>query len=120
MIISPAHLRGNAGHAGSAKAIEDDIAGFGVVENVAHNGFVGNFGMVAVGVINGVVLTFGDICGEGFALVIVGGWVVGGGVFADKIFNKGIGASGVVRRVGERDNIFVGAFREAFDIADFV
>jgi hypothetical protein len=136
-------LGGHAGHAGAAKAVEDDVAGVGVVQDVAHDRLVGHFGMVGVGVVDGVVLALGHVGGEGFAVI---GWKVGrlegwlGVVIVGRIVREtqflaelsafglpafddfgqeGVGAGGVVGWVGEGQDVLVRADGEALDLAEF-
>ena len=113
----PAQLRGYARHARAAKTVQHNVAGVGVVQNVAHDGFVGHLGVVGVGVVDGVVLALAHVGREGVAVVAV--LVVGGqaqftaqrGPFLlparHNLGQKGIGAGGVIGWVGERENILL-------------
>ena len=113
-----AHLRRHACHACAAETVVHHIARFGVMQNVAHDGPVGHFGMVGMGVVDGIVFALADIGGEGFPMISVGFGVVGFGVVAQPIFEEGVGAGGVIGRVGEGQDRFVGAEGEAFDAAE--
>ena len=64
-----AQLRCHTGHARAAKTVKDDIARVGVVQDVAHDGFVRHLGVVGMGVVDRVVLAFGNIRCKRFALV---------------------------------------------------
>ena len=123
--LIPAYLRGHAGHAGATEAVQHNIARLGVVQDVAHDGFMRHLGVVGMGVIDGVVLAFRDIRGE--RLSVIFGIVIGDCLielisrlrlpFLDDLSQEGVGAGSVVGWVGERQDGFVLANREAFDLA---
>ena len=64
-----AQLRRHTGHACAAEAVKDNVARVGVVQDVAHDGFMRHFGVVGMRVVDRVVLAFGNIRRKGFALV---------------------------------------------------
>ena len=61
-----AKLSRHAGHARTRKAIEHDVAGLRVVQNVAHDGRVRHLGMVAVRVVDRVVFALTHVARIGF------------------------------------------------------
>jgi len=133
-----AELSGHAGHAGAAEAVQDDVTGVGVVEDVAHDGPMGHFGVVGVGVVDGGVLALGDVGGEGFAVVggaagearrLLGRVVRGEAPLGAELTaflppaledfgEEGVGTGGVGGRVGEGQDGLVGADGEALNGAE--
>gem|GEM_PF-5438338 len=101
-----AHLGRNTSHPRPAEPIEDHISWFGVMQNVTHDGFVRHLGVVGVGIVDRVVLALAYVSGERFAAVWLAR-VVGLAVLLDEVGNERIRAGGVVRRVGERQDVFI-------------
>jgi len=66
-----AQLSSHAGHARAAKAVEDDIAWVGVVQDVTHNGFMRDLGVVRMRVVDGVILALRDVGRKRLALIAV-------------------------------------------------
>ena len=111
-------MRGsNPGHTRSAKPIENNIAGFGVVIYVPHDGLMRHLGVVAVGVIDWVVLAFAHVRCEWF-LVIRYRWIIGFAVMLDEILDKGIWAGGVIGWIRQRQNVLVRADGKSLDLAE--
>jgi len=79
---------------------------------------VGYFGVIGVGGVDGVGLSRTGVAGERLATIVVGSRVVGLAVMLNKIRNPRVRAGGVVRRVGERQDVLVRADGEALDLAE--
>jgi len=88
------------------------------MRNVSPNREIGNLCVVPVRVVNGVVFAFAHIGGKGFTVVRLGG-VVGLAVAPDKRLDEGVGAGGVIGRVGQGQDVFILAQREAFNLMKF-
>ena len=121
----PAQLGGHAGHAGAAETVQHNVAWFGVVQDVAHNGFMRHLGVVRVGIVNRVVLAFRDIRGERLAVIFrrerspcscSHRSLFSLLPFLDDLAQEGVGAGGVVGRVGERQDGIILTNGEAFDL----
>ena len=118
-----AELRGDAGHPRPAETVEHHVAGVGVVQDVPHDRPVRHLGVVAVGGVHLVATALRHVGRERLAVVAVAGVVRQSGrpsqlgalhlPSCDRLGEKGVRASGVVRRVGERRDRGVVADREA-------
>ena len=91
----------DAGHACSAKSVQNHIPRFGIVENVTHDCFVRYFCVISMRIINGVVFSFAHIRGKRFSVIYVRRFLILCSVFTDKLADKRIRARGIVRRLGE-------------------
>ena len=89
-----------SGHTGTTEAVENNISLFGVMLNKLHDSLVGHLGMVRMGVVDGIIFTFADVADEGFPVVVVSFRIIGLTIALDKIVYVGVGAGGVVGRVG--------------------
>ena len=105
------------GHACAAKAVKHHIARLRVVQDILHDCPMRDFGMVRVGGVDGVGFTLAHVRHERFAVVGLLR-VVRRAVAFDELTNPRIRASGVVRRVGHRENILVLTDWETFAIAE--
>ena len=101
-----APLRGDAGHARTAEAIEHDVARLRVVEDGRHDGPVRHLGVVAVGLVERIGLADAHIHGERLAMVGLVG-IVGLAVLFHELGEERIGAGRVVRRVGQAQDVLV-------------
>jgi hypothetical protein len=84
------------------------------MEDIKHDGLMGHLGMVGGGIVDGIVLAFADVRGKRLPAVVVGG--PGRRVLAivlDKIPDKRVGAGSVVGRVGQGQDVLVGAEGES-------
>ena len=89
----------HARHSRTAESVEDHIPWLSVMEDVPHDGFMRDLGVVGVGVVDRVVLALAHIRSERLAAV----WpvrVVGLAVMLDEVGNKRIRAGGVIWRIG--------------------
>ena len=102
----PAPLGGDAGHAGAAEVVENDVAGLRVVEDGRDDREVRHLGVVAVGAVESVGLAGADVDGERLAVIRLVG-VVRPAVVLDELGQERIGARGVVRRVGQAQDVLV-------------
>ena len=107
----PAPLRGHAGHARPAEAVEHEVARPGVVQDGRHDRPVRHLGVVAVRPVERVGLADADVDRERLAAVRLGG-VVRPAVPFDELGQERVGAGRVVRRVGQAQDIFVRRRRE--------
>ncbi|OSM08494.1 hypothetical protein MAIT1_04666 [Magnetofaba australis IT-1] len=79
---------------------------------------MGHLGVVGVGLVQSVGLAFAHVHRERGAVVGLLR-IVGLAGVANEILQERVRAGGVVRRVGERQNVFVGPHRESLDPAEF-
>lgn len=70
LLLVAALMCGHSGHSSSTESIKDDIPRSGVVEQVPHDCFMRNFGVIAVSVVNGIILSLADICCKRFQVVV--------------------------------------------------
>ena len=93
------------------EAVEHHIAGTGVVEDEAHDRGMGHLRRVRVRLVEGVALALHHIGREraGIGSVVVAGTVEVGQPVSD----ERVGAGGVVRREGHRENVLVATQRAA-------
>ena len=96
----------DTGHSRPTEPVKYNIPRLGVVEDVPHDGLVRNFGVVGVGVVNRIVLSFAHVGGEGFAAVRLAR-IIGFSVVLDELGDERVWARGVVRRVRQRQDVFV-------------
>ena len=101
-----APLGGDAGHARAAEAVEDHVAGLRVVEDGRDDRQVRHLGVVAVRPVEGVGLADADVDGERLAVVRLVG-VVRPALALDELGQERVGARGVVRRVGQPQDVLV-------------
>jgi len=66
------------------------------------------------------IFSFTYIRSKRLSVIIVRRLIVRLSVFLDKISNKGIWASRIIRRIRQRDNVLILADGEAFNIADLI
>ena len=84
---------------------------------VCLNRLVWDFGVIGVGVVNGMVLALAHVRRERFA--VVGLLRIEGGAEAfDELAESRIRAGGVIGRVGQRENILVLANGETLNLAE--
>ena len=101
-----APLRGDAGHARPAEAVENHVAGPRVVEDGRDDRQVRHLGVVAVRPVEGVGLAGADVDGERLAVIGLVG-VVRPAVALDELGQERVGTRGVVRRVGQPQDVLV-------------
>ena len=101
-----APLGGDAGHARAAEAVEDDVAGLRVVEDGRDDREMRHLGVVAVRPVEGVGLAGADVDGERLAVIRLFR-VVRPAVVVDELGQERVGAGGVVRRVGQPQDVLV-------------
>ncbi|MFH1906667.1 MAG: hypothetical protein ABIL11_04660, partial [Chloroflexota bacterium] len=111
----PTQLGGHAGHACAAEAVKDNVPWVGIVQNVAHNGFVRHFSMVRMRVVDRVIFALRNVRGEGFSVIVSRDWRVESSPIVlftilysllsflflpllNDLSQKRIGAGGVIRR----------------------
>ena len=119
-IRATAHLRSNTCHSRPAKAIENNVTGLRVMQNISHNRLVRYLRMIAVRIVNRVILAFTDVGGKRLTMIVVRRLIIRRTVLLDKIRDERIRAGGVVRRAGERNDVLVLRNREAFYAAHTV
>ena len=101
-----APLGGDAGHARAAEAVENDVPRLGVVEDGRDDRQMRHLGVVAVRPVERVGLAGGDVDGERLAVVRLVG-IVRPAVVLDELGQERVGARGVVRRVGQPQDVLV-------------
>ena len=101
-----APLGGDASHARAAEAVENDVAGLRVVEDGRDDRQVRDLGVVAVRAVERVGLAGADVDGERLAVVRLVG-VVRPAVVLDELGQERVGTRGVVRRVGQPQDVLV-------------
>ena len=114
-----AHLRRNAGHAGSAEPVEHDVAWFGVVKDVPHDGLVRHLGVIAVRVVDWVVLALRHVRREWLSLVLTLPLRLSRLPFLDEVTEPRIRARAVVWRIRQGEDVFVLADRESLNLSEF-
>ena len=101
-----APLGGDAGHAGAAETVQDDVARLRVMEDGRDYCQVRHLGVVPVCPVERVGLAGADVNGEGLAVIRLVG-VVRPAVVLNELGQEGVGARGVVRRVGQPQDVLV-------------
>ena len=109
--------RRHAGHARAAEAVENQVAGLRVVEDVPEDRLVGDLRVVAVGHVDRVVLARSHVEGERLAVIRLLG-VVGPAVVGDHVPEERIRAGGEVGRVGQGQDVLDLAHGEPFDLSE--
>ena len=113
-----AALRGNAAHPRAGKAVEHKVARLRVVQNRGHDGQMRNLGVIGMRPVDSVGFAHGHIDGQRLATV----WftrIVGLAVVFHKLRQPRIGACGVKRRIGHRQDRLVRSLRKPFLLAEF-
>ena len=87
------------------------------MQDVPHDGLVRHLGVVGVGVVNRVVLPLAHIRSERLPAVRFVR-IVGLAIMLDEIRNERIRAGGVIRRIGQCQDVLVRADGESFDLAE--
>ena len=100
--------------------IPNNITRFCIVKYIAHDGFIRNFSVVAVCIVNRVILAFADICGKGLPVVIICRLIIGGAVLSNKILNERIWAGSVIWRAAKGDDVLVLGNGKTLDVADLI
>ena len=108
--------RRHAGHARAAESVENQIAGFRVVEDVPQDRLVGNLRVVAVGHVDRVVLARSHVEGKRLAVIRLLG-VVGLAVTGNQVPEERIRAGGEMGRVGEGQDVLDLAHGEPVDLS---
>ena len=88
------------------------------MENVAHNGFMGDFRVIGVDVVKCFSFALANVGGEGFYAMGVRVPVIFRPEVGDEIRQERIRAGRVIRRVGQRQDVLVFADGKSFDLAE--
>ncbi len=83
-----------------------------------HDCLIRDFCVVSVSIIHWVGLPFAHISRKGLSSIIISSWIIRLPVVLDKVFDEWIGASRVVRRVGQGQDVLVLTNGEPFDLAE--
>ena len=73
--------------------------------------------MVGMGIVNRVVFSFAHVCCKWLPMVLLLG-VIRPTIMLDEVGQPRVWAGGVIRGIGEREDILILADREAFDLAE--
>ncbi len=113
-----AKLGRHTGHSSTAKTIKNNITRLCVVKDVPHDRFMWHFSMVRVRIVNRIIFPFANIRRKWLAMVGLIG-VKRLAIVLDKVLDEGIGAGGVVGRVGQGQDVFILANGEALNFPEF-
>ena len=111
-----APLGRNAGHAGAAEAVQNDVAGLRVVKDGGDDGAVGHLGVVAVGAVEHVGLAGAHVHRKGLAVVRLRR-VVSPAVVLYELGQERIGTGRVPGWVRQPQDVLVVALREVVTLA---
>ncbi len=114
----PAHLGSYTGHARATKAVKDHVPRIGVVEQVAHDGFVRNLGVVSVSFVNGVIFPLAHISGKRLPMVGLSRCFLCLCPLRNEIRRPRIGAGSVIGRVAQVQNVLVRTDGESLRLAE--
>ena len=93
-----AQLCGYTGHPRSTEPVKDDIARFGIVQNVPHDGLVRHLGVVGVSVVDWIIFSLTHIRSKGLE-TICHIRVIRLAKVLNEILNKRVRTSGIIRQI---------------------
>ena len=110
----------NTGHSGTTKAIQNQITGLCIMQNILHNSFVRYFSVICVCHVDWICFTFTHIRCKRFSVIIVCCLIIRNAILLDKILDERIRAGSIKRRIRKRNDILICTNWKAFNVAHFI
>ena len=110
-------MSSNTGHPGTTESIQHHIPWFGVVKDQRYNSQMWHLCVVRVRLVNRIGLSLANIHSKRFPAV---GHIriIGSAILRYKILNERIRAGGIIRRIGQCQDVLVLANGESLDLAE--
>ena len=115
-ICITAHLCCKPGHASTTETVENKVAGLCIVEDVVHDRLIRYLRVVRVGAVHRISLSLAHIHRKWFPAIMIGSRVIRLPIVLNEILDKRVRTSGVIRRIGQYQDVLVLTNGESLDL----